>query len=515
MRIREGTLPIAQLTALEPELAATRRSLAHADRRLRSIDRAFLVDSVDRQITTLERRLAKAVHDSRVAADAARVLPAVFGGSGSRRYFLAVQNNAESRATGGFIGNWGLITATGGKLSLDRFEPVRVLNPTPAQTRTLHAPDDYVTRYERFRPERRWQNVNLSPDLPTVGPIIADQLVQAGVGPVDGVVTVDPVGLADVLRLTGPVRVQGWSQPITSANVVDVTLRQAYVVFADSSARRDEFLGDVAEAVWRAFTKGDLGSPANVVRVLGQASHQKHLAVWLADPKAQRLVHRARADAAMPRAGDDLTLVTTQNAGQNKLDVYLRRRLRYHVQVVPAGDGLVAAVARLEVTLTNSAPGSGLPLEVLGPNLPDVGPGVNRSFLTVYSPLQFFSATLDGAPSGLEAERELGYWADSTSIDLPPGSTRSLAVDLAGKVRLGPDGEYRLRLVRQALQAPDDVEVVVEVAPGWKLVGARGLRLVDTRRARYTGVLDRDRAVSVRIEADPGDSLWDRLEAGR
>ena len=236
LRIRDGTLPIAQLTRLEPQLAATEHALDRAAARLAGIERAYLLTSVDDQVSRLERRLTKAVHDSRVAADAARILPAVFGGNGTRRYFLAVQNNAESRATGGFIGNWGLITATNGKLSLDRFEPVRVLNPAPEQTRTLHAPADYVTRYERFQPERRWQNVNASPDLPTVGPIIVDQLRQAGVGPVDGVVTVDPVGLADVLRLTGPVRVAGWPQPITAANVVDVTLRQAYVVFAATAA---------------------------------------------------------------------------------------------------------------------------------------------------------------------------------------------------------------------------------------------------------------------------------------
>ena len=68
---------------------------------------------------------------------------------------------------------------------------------------------------------------------------------------------------------------------------------------------------------------------------------------------------------------------------------------------------------------------------------------------------------------------------------------------------------------RQALAAPDDVEVVVDVAPRWRLAGARGLHRVDARRARYSGILDRDRALSVRIEPDPGDSLWDRLEAGR
>ena len=248
---------------------------------------------------------------------------------------------------------------------------------------------------------------------------------------------------------------------------------------------------------------------------LGQASHEKHLSVWLADEKAQRLVHRAHADAAIPTPGDDLSLVTTQNAGENKLDTYLQRTVRYHVKIVPDPDGRhVQVVARLEVAFENTAPADGLPQEVLGPNRADIGAGVNRSYVTVYSPLQVWKSTLDRAPSSVRAQRELGYWAYAKYLELGPDSTQHLDVHLAGKVRLGPDGRYRLHVVRQPLAVRDHTEVVVEVPRGWRLDGAQGLRRLDARHARYAGRPDRDLVLSVALRRDPGDSVVDQLQAG-
>lgn len=514
LKIREGTVPLAELARLEPELTDTAESLRLVSARLARVDRAFLAAPVDDAIGTLEARLSKAFDDTRVAADAARVLPAVLGGTGSQRYFLAVQNPAEARGLGGFVGSWGLITADDGKLSLDRFERVFTLNPRPDETRTLRAPRDYTARYGRFLPERLWQNVNASPDLPTIGPIVQDQLMQAGVGPVSGVITIDPVGLAHVLKLTGPVQVPGWPEPITAENVEDVTLRQAYVAYDADTTRRDAFLGDVADATWRAFNTSDLGNPARVLRELGKASRSKHLLVWFADPAAERLVHEARASGAVPRTRGDLNLVTTQNVAQNKLDVYLRRQVRYDVEIVPGADGSAQVRATQEVTLHNTAPSSGLPSYVIGPNFPGAEAGENRTFVTSYSPLLASGVAIDGTPAQVEAQRELGYWAYSQYLDLAAGATKSLRIDLGGRIRLTRGDRYTLHLVRQGLVRPDDAEVTVRVPDGWRLRGARGLRLVDDRHARYSGSPNRDLVLSVATERDPGGSILDQLEVG-
>ena len=156
---------------------------------------------------------------------------------------------------------------------------------------TYEAPEDYVRRYGQFLPQRNLQNVNLSPDFPTVGKVLESLAPQAGVGDVDGVVAVDPEGLAAILELTGPVPVAGWPTDITAENVVDVTLSEAYRAFADTPERAD-FLGDVAQTVVDEATSGRLGDSAKVARGAGRRRAR-------GAPRA--LVHPA--ERAAPRRG--------------------------------------------------------------------------------------------------------------------------------------------------------------------------------------------------------------------
>src|SRR5262249_10902500 len=196
-------------------------------------------------------------------------------------------------------------------------------------------PDDYVRRYGQFGPERILQNVNLSPDFPTVANVLMSLTEDAGVGKVDGVMAVDPKGLAALLQLTGPVNAVGWPTPIPAANVVDVTLRDAYATFAKTPERAD-FLGDVAEVVVDEATSGDLGQPAQVARVLGAASHEGHISLAFARPEEQRLARRLAAHGGAPRAPRrGVVEGATPNASANKLGYYLRRGFDYPLTPPP------------------------------------------------------------------------------------------------------------------------------------------------------------------------------------
>lgn len=518
LRVRRATVPLSELRRLEPLLENAADKLRDAKRRLDDIDRTFLIGPVEDAIIDLEVRLRTAVRDSRVAADASRILPSMFGRDGPKHYFVAFQNNAETRGTGGFIGSWGILTAENGELDLGDVVRSAVLLPSsPDEARELNAPRDFKRRYSRFLPERDLRSVNLSPDAPTNAKLIADMARQTIAGPVDGVLTIDPVGLAAVMRLTGPIAVAPWPTPITADNVAAVLMRDAYVFFVNDQDAREDFLGDVVEEVWRQFKERDLGNPARVLRELGKATRTKHLTLWMADPDAQDLVEQARTDAALPPPDADLAMLTTQNAGANKTDVYLSRSLRYDVHLEPdaAGDRCLVT-GTLDVTLHNSAPSSGLPTYVIGPNTDGINAGENRTFMTLYTRLPYREVTIDGAPSALQSLRELGYWANSKFLTLPSDATSTIGLQVEGVLQLEDDGTYRLRLIRQAVEAPDDVAVSIDVPQGWHLEAAKGLKIdPDGRRAHFRGSLNRDREMSVRLVPDTPSSLLDRLDVGK
>ena len=295
------------------------RSLARVDRLDEVRDDPYLAPPVREAVDKVHTQLARADREAQHAAVAAELAPAIFGGEGPRTYLLVVQNNAESRATGGFIGSYGLITALDGKLDVG--ELLRTHNLERPRCVELpdvsyEAPDDYRTRYTQFAPATTLQNVNLSPDFPSVAQVLMSLAPQAGLTTVDGVLSVDPQGLAALLELTGPVDVVGWPTPITAENVVNVTLRDAYArVRGDARTRRLPRRRRPGRG-----RRGHVGQPrpagADRQGARRRSRTQGHLVLAFARPEEQELAVELGVSGRMEPVRSDAVAVTTSNAGR-------------------------------------------------------------------------------------------------------------------------------------------------------------------------------------------------------
>ncbi|MEA2703769.1 MAG: hypothetical protein QOD63_1714 [Actinomycetota bacterium] len=507
VRVEQGAVPLDAVSQLRPRLDAASDALERSRRALQGISRAFLVPPVSRAVGDLEQRIVMEAIPARRAALTAQLLPGNLGSDGARHYFVAFQNNAELRGTGGSVGNWGELVAEGGRLRLERFGSVDELNQAGTKPRVLHMPPEFLQRWGEFNPDQFWQQVNVSPDFPTTARVIGDLYPQSGGRQVDGVIAVDPPGLAEMLKLTGPVSVDGWPEPVSADNVVDVMLRTAYERFPDQE--RVRFLGTVARTVTEAFTSASLGSPERIGGSLGAAAGTGHLLVSLFRPDEQALMAELGADGSVGPVRGDSLLVTNQNIGGNTIDGYLRRTVHYQVRLDPSDDGGPAQVrGSLDVTLENQAPASGLPQAVIGPHDDRSLAGENRSYLSVYSPFVTKTATLEGRRVDLQSQTELGRRVESARLTLLSEQTQTLRMELAGTVRLTSDGWYRLDLLHQTSLTPDRVEVSVQVPQGWTIVEARGAQGAGTRVATADLSLEGDHQVLLKLERTIGPRFW-------
>ncbi|MHB1987958.1 MAG: DUF4012 domain-containing protein [Acidimicrobiales bacterium] len=499
--IHGGAVPIVQLASTAPEFQNALRVVREVTRQVDSVSNTYLLTEVSRALTRLRHTLRVALRRVREVAGAAGHVPELLGLNGPRRYFLAMETNSESRATGGLIGFVGLLVVNRGELKLTDLGPITQLTGAPETHRVLHAPRDYMARYGQFDPANNWQNVNMSPDFPTVAAVIAQLYPQSGGVPVNGVVAIDPLGLARLLELTGPVEVAGWPVPITSANVAAITLNQAYVRYGSSETTRvNTLLPNIVHAVFSAFKRLKLTNPSQLVTDLAPAVRQGHIQLYSTRRADEAYLASLGATGAMGPVVSDWLELTTQNAAGNKIDYYLRRSIDYQLSIDPLPGRHSAAVnGTVSVSLDNTAPATGLPTEVIGPYGPGFSAGENRSFVTLYTPLDFSAVTLNGKTSSLNSTPELGRNADSTFVDIPAHSTATLHVHLVGQVRLRRGGWYELELGSQPLITPDKVRVSIDLAPGWRVAGVRGAERTGPRRVRATLALDSEQRIWVRV----------------
>ena len=455
LRIRDGVVPIDELRRLEPELADAAATVTRARARLARSRSDWLLPEVGRRLDIQVNRLDEVEGTLQSSRDVVRILPGLLGAEGPRRYFLAVQTPAELRGTGGFFGNYGEITAVDGKLELARFGRVKELNEAgDPRAKTLIGPDDYVARYERFGVANTWQSVTLSPDWPSVTEVIAGLYPQSGGAPIDGAIAIDPAGMAALLKLTGPLTVHGWPEPLTAENTERILLHDQYVELPNDE--RLDFLGDTAEALFRRLTSGELPKPSTILSALGPAVEQKRIQIASTHPGEQQVFARLDVAGAMAPVNGDFVALIAQNASGSKIDWFLRRELDYEVDVDPVTSELEATVT---ATLRNEAPASGLPPYIIGNALePPLPTGTSRLYVSIYSPWSLTAARINGEDATVESERERNRNVYSTFIDVPPGGEVKIELDLAGWY----DGaDYRLEVHRQPTVHPDVVSVTL------------------------------------------------------
>lgn len=480
LRARAGQVDLAAVAATEEPLTAVLAQLDATSRTVERFSRQLLLPPVQSRLDDLRRELDDAIPSAELALDGVRLAPGMLGGDGPRTYLVLFTTPVEARARTGFPGNFAEVTFTDGRFDKTRFGRISdLIAALPPGGGTITGPADYLTRYARFGPAEDWRNITMSPDFPSVAAVAAELYPQSGGGQVDGVMSVDPVALAALLRFTGPISVPGVDVPLGPDNAAQFLLRDQYVDITDNPERID-VLERLADLAFDRLSSADLPGPRELGDILGPVVEQGNLQVVTFGEDEVPFLDRLGISGRFPDVAGDFLSVTTTNAAGNKIDLFMQRTLDYDVTWDPA-TGRIAATAT--ITLTNQAPPSGLPDYLIG-NLLGAAPevalpkGWNKTFITLYTPWDHTEVTLDGEPVGLERFDELGRRALSTFVAIGPGATRTLVVRLEGVL---PGPTYRLDLAAQPLVTPEGASVRVVVR------GAEGLRATGPVRAAGAG----------------------------
>lgn len=492
--ISNGRIDLASWDEATPHLQRAALQMRLAIDRL-GADPGVLLPAVERARDSFLKEGAVALDTLERAADVADLVPALFGAEGPRTWFLAIQNPVEMRATGGFLGAFGILRAEGGQVKLERLESDLALPAVPNPP----APPAEFARYLRFEGNSLWQNVNMTPDFPTAAGLMTKMWAQQSGRKPDGVIAVDAVGLTYLLRLVGPVPVKGAGE-ITAGNFLPLALNDAYIRFPDKTGRVD-FLLEVGKEVWRRFLTGEFQDPSSLTGSLGEAVGGKHLQLWVGGKEAP-LERLGLSGAINPTRGSDYLLVVGQNAAANKVDYYARRRITYQVNI--AKDRRVTS--KVGVRLANGTP-QGLPPSIVGPYLPSDPAGLNRSFLSVYmgAGTGVTGAQVDGASVGVESHTEQGLKVASRFLEVLPGASSNLTLLLES--RLSEPGEYRLVLQHQPTLNPDDFHLEITLPDGAFVTGASEGMKATGRRLVFEGPLTSDREFSVSYGTGLGEKL--------
>lgn len=461
IQVRGGVFDVEALAALEAPAGEGLAALRRAERATARAQSGWLLTPLAGQVEDFGASVAGAIGPAELTLEGTRVVPDLLGRDRRRTYVVVFANPAEAREMGGFTGSVGLLTADGGDLDFERVRRITPLNRelVAAGARPVPGLPDAVAATQ---PERFVQNWTATPDSAVLEAIVSELWPLVAEAPADGVIYVDPISLAGLLELTGPVRVPELDAPMTADRVTEYLLREQYALFegdedAEEADRKDIF-ADLADETFDRLTSGDLPGPRSLARTLGSAVAGRHLVFRPFDEAPRPLVRRVQLDGGLVRPeASDLLHVTTGNTRANKLDAYLTRTVEADVAI--DGEGRLAST--VTVSLRNAAVSDQLNDYVTGTGgTPDgLAAGTNRMNLSVYSPWELRSVTVGGEPLPAGSQRVGSLWRHTAIVEVPERSTVAVELELDGQWR--PGEPYELVVVPYAGAEDDDLAVRV------------------------------------------------------
>jgi hypothetical protein len=449
-QIRDGTLPLDALGELQAQVRAAGDAIAA---RVRSAAHLWgPLGDARRQFDAAARSSSQRLRDGADALGAAR---SFLGAGGSRRYLVALQNNAEMRDQG-IVLSYVPLSVRDGHLTFEKGGSVADLTLDHPTATVL--PTGTQAVFGEAKPTQRWSAVNASADFAVSGRSMVDMYRQATGQSVDGVIAVDVPGLAALLDVVGPVSIEGRADPITSANVATVLLHDFYEGLgptSDQTARRER-LGDVLKVVGDRLTGGSTDA-VGVGRQLGQAAKGGHLRLWSASANEENVFERTGLGGGPAAVDADRTFhVAVENRSGSKVDYYVQTTISQDVTLTPQG----SAVVRTTVTVDNQAPVNAAPSYALGPDEFTKKPGDYLAWVLLWAPS---GSTMPSATS----ESGLNL-ADHVAL-IGAGEHRDFLFEtvVPNAVR---NGKLTIRLVPQARLHPPQLAVHLR-APGWQVSG--------------------------------------------
>lgn len=291
----------------------------------------------------------------------------LLGGNGPRKYLFLFQNNQEARATGGFIGSYGLLDIYDGRVR--NFFVEGIFNPD-GQLKDKIVPPKPI---QKISAAWSLHDSNWFPDFPTSAKKAILFYEKTGGPTADGIITFTPAIMEKLLEITGPIEMEGYGVVLDSKNFIE---KIQYEVEVDSGEEKEpkKILADLAPLVLdRIFNSKDSGNIARAVQVLSEGLSQKHILLYSQNKELQEIISRQGWSGEILKTPKDYLSVINTNINGYKTDGVIDEVIDQAVEIQP--DGSIVDT----VTITRKHNGGSTPYEWWNK--------VNADYMRVYVPL--------------------------------------------------------------------------------------------------------------------------------
>lgn len=279
--------------------------------------------------------------------------PSLFGFDGEKTYLLLFQNNMELRPGGGFIGSYGLLTISSGRITdfsiHDAYDADGQLKG--------HIEPPYPIR--RHLPSAHWymRDSNFDVSFAKAASSSASFLnIETG-KKVDGVIGLDVSFVKNIVALIGPVYVEDYKKEVTKDNLFLLLETHAEKNFFPGSTQKKDFLRSLFQTIIVQLSVKKNIPYLALALTADEAIAQKHLLLAFSNPNLQRLATVNGWSSTLwdereegKNIINDFLGINEANLGVNKANLFIGRKVFQEVGINEKGE----ITEKLKITYKNT-----------------------------------------------------------------------------------------------------------------------------------------------------------------
>jgi nucleoside-diphosphate-sugar epimerase len=317
--------------------------LAEADFKYVDID--LLPSRLREPAEVYDSQLARIIDGLNTATLISSELPQILGTQKPQKYLVLFQNSNELRATGGFIGSYGVLEFDKGKITNllidDIYNPdgqidirnIRVAPPGPVAT--FLAEDRMYLR-----------NSNWNPDFVEASKDFQDLFFKIDGSTFDGAVALDLHFAQNLLSVIGSVYLAQYDEEITAENLYERAQFHSDFNYQDGSSQKKNFLTVLGgKLLERLFSLPQEKVPG-LLSSISTSLDERHLLMHFSNNSLNAILKEKGWDGSLVSVPGDYLYVVNSNLGGTKANYYVENSYDYAV-FAKTRDGLL----RSELTL--------------------------------------------------------------------------------------------------------------------------------------------------------------------
>ncbi len=254
-----------------------------------------------------------------------------FFGSTPKTYLLVFQNYDEIRATGGFLGTYGVLKYENGSIKKLKIESI--YNLDGSLTKQIAAPGP-------FQPEiKKWgmRDANWFADFPTSAKKILT-FFETESETADGLIALTPQIFVDILKLVGPIEMPGYDVTLNPENFQETVQEQTSVVYDKELNQPKKFLDDFAPIMLDRLSNLKKEQWFEFFQIVKNNFTQKHVLVYSADQNTQAKISSLGFDGKILDSEFDYLSVINSNHGGTKTDLDIKQKINIRSQFNSEGE---------------------------------------------------------------------------------------------------------------------------------------------------------------------------------